>query len=283
MFYKVELIYRKLRNRGEIIHLAGLASPVCRSLSNALRDVLSGEVSAEERSWINKIEVIRDELNGSMTEVSVVDYGAGSAERGLSADEMYRGIEETRIIGEICKTASKPRLWAFLLFRIIREMSPSVCLELGTCLGISAAYQAAALKINHHGKIVTLEGAESLASLAGKNFDMLGLDNVVVVVGRFQDTLGKVLREHGPVDFAFIDGHHDEKATLVYFDQIHPFLSDNALLVFDDIAWSRGMKRAWNTIVQDRRIMVSVDLFSVGIVIVGHRQKDKKKFKIALD
>ena len=151
---------------------------------------------------------------------------------------------------------------------------------MGTCLGISASYQATALKLNRSGKIITLEGAESLASLATQNFQMLNLDNVNVVVGPFHNTLDKVLDKYKPIDYMFIDGHHDEKATLDYFEQVYPFLSEKAMLLFDDISWSNGMKRAWAALEVDQRINLSVDLSTIGVCIIDNSIKQKRSFKI---
>ena len=92
-------------------------------------------------------------------------------------------------------------------------MRPGSCLEMGTAVGVSTAYQAAALRLNRHGSFVTIEGATSLADIARSNFQQLGLDTVEVVVGRFQDTLTEVLTSRQPVDYVFVDGHHDEQAT----------------------------------------------------------------------
>lgn len=276
-------IYKKLKTRKEMSRLYGVDNGVSKSLANALNAVLETSISMEEKVWIDRIESLRDELNASSTEISILDYGEWSPELNLTAEEMYQGKVITKTIGEVCRIASVPHIWVFLLFKLVRKFKPSVCLELGTCLGISAAYQAAALELNHHGRIVTLEGAESLASLARENFERLGLKRVVVSVGRFQDTLGEVLREQAPVDFAFINGHHDEHVTLAYFKQIFPFLSESAVLVFDDINWSKGMERAWDVIVADKRIKVSVDLFRVGICIIARSPKEKQSFKIALD
>ena len=87
-----------------------------------------------------------------------------------------------------------------------------------------------------------------------------------VVADRFQDVLDKVLNESRPVDFAFIDGYHDENATMRYFDQHIPFLANQGVvLVFDDISWSPGMKNAWKKIKVDERVKISVDLLKVGI------------------
>lgn len=119
------------------------------------------------------------------------------------------------------------------------------------------------------GQITTLEGAETLASIAKRNLNELGLERANVVVGRFQDKLPEVMRAQEHIDFAFIDGHHDQHATLAYFEQMLPFLNDNALLVFDDISWSEGMKKAWTTIVSHEKVKLSVDLRSIGVCIVS--------------
>jgi predicted O-methyltransferase YrrM len=171
---------------------------------------------------------------------------------------------------------------ALLLFRLIRAFKPSVCLEMGTSLGISAAYQAAALELNGYGRIVTLEGEESLVRLARQNFERLGLDRVTVVPGRFQDTLADVAREQAPLDFAFIDGHHDEHATVAYYRQILPHVGPSAVLVFDDISWSPGMGRAWKTIAQDERVGLAVDVSGVGICVVSDSLANQPTLRIPI-
>ena len=112
---------------------------------------------------------------------------------------------------------------------------------------------------------------------------MLGIERVDVVAGRFQDTLQDVLSENAPINFVFIDGHHDENASLTYFRQILPHLSDGVILVFDDIHWSRGMERTWNTIQKDRNLKVSLDLLSAGICILTKSALGETKYlKIAI-
>lgn len=250
-----------------------------KPLAIALKYALEHKLKTEEKVWIDKIESLRKQLKSSTAEISIVDYGAGLPDSNLTGVEMYQGRASTTTVGT-CARASTSHYLSFLLFKLIREFKPLVCLELGTNLGISAAYQATALKLNGGGKIVTLEGAESLALLAKKNFQTLGLDEVVVVIGRFQDTLDKVLDEHGMIDFVYIDGHHDEKGTLDYFEKVFPFLSKRAVIIFDDIGWSNGMKIAWKAIETDKRVKISVDLSKFGVCLIDNRIVKKKIFKI---
>jgi predicted O-methyltransferase YrrM len=87
--------------------------------------------------------------------------------------------------------------------------------------------------------------------------------------GQFSDLLPGLLARTAPLDYVFIDGHHDGPATVGYFGQIHPSLSPGALVVFDDVAWSSGMAEAWKAIRADPRVRVAVDLGMMGVCIAG--------------
>jgi hypothetical protein len=218
------------------LHESG--TPQVVPLARALEKSVSDTQTKAEQDWFDSIEKVRDRLLLSEERVQLVDYGAGPK------DDLASGTHVIRAISEVCRTASKPRRWASVLFHVIRETHPKTSVELGTCLGISGAYQAAALRLNGAGRFITLEGAEGFAKIAASNFREFGFSDVRVVVGRFADTLPNVLRAHAPIDYAFIDGHHEESATLAYFEQFVPFLSPSALLVFDDFDRSDEMKRA---------------------------------------
>jgi predicted O-methyltransferase YrrM len=64
----------------------------------------------------------------------------------------------------------------------------------------------------------------------------------------------------------FFDGNHKKEATLRYFDMCLSHIHNNSILLFDDIHWSKGMKEAWENIRQHPSVVVSIDLFSMGIV-----------------
>lgn len=124
------------RLQSEISHLSS-AGPVSQSLVNALRATLKNDATPEEKVWIDKIESLRKELSSSSRELRVIDYGAGTPHYSLSEEQMRQGRSSTQTIGAICRNASKSPFWSYLLFRLVIEFRPSVCLELGTCLGIS--------------------------------------------------------------------------------------------------------------------------------------------------
>jgi len=228
-------------------------SKTAEMLATALDAARRREFNDAETSWIVRIEELRQKLAASHDPIAFQDFGAGDA----LAD---------RTVGEICRSSSISRSWGTLLFQIVRHTRPSVCLELGTSLGISASYLGAACILNGRGTVITLEGASSVAALAQKNLVSLGLTMATIIPGRFQDTLESTLTRYHPVDFTFIDGHHDRDATLRYFDQIKPHLSDKAVVIFDDILWSRGMRQAWRDICRNTGSSVTVDLVRMGVL-----------------
>jgi predicted O-methyltransferase YrrM len=217
--------------------------------------------TAAEEARLLGIEQQRALLLTDQRLVTIVDHGAGS--RRGDNPEAGRTIE--RRVADVCRHASKNAAWCRLLFALVRTHQPQACLELGTCLGISAAYQAAALAGNGTGTLTTIEGAENYARIAQEQFAALKLHNVRSVVGRFQDVLPGVLASAGRNwDYIFIDGHHDGAATRRYFETIGPHLTPGALVIFDDILWS-SMRAAWRAIRRAGGVAESVDLLTMGI------------------
>lgn len=261
--------------------LRKLNIPAGEKIARAIDETLNNHLCPEEQKWVDKIEELRERLRKSSKEISVTDYGAGSSNISRTEEERDKGVVALSTIGKACK-ASKPYFWALLLSKFVKEFKPLKCIELGTCLGVSAAYLAFNQKLSKKGSIVTLEGAESLASLAKENLDALGLENATVVSGKFQDTLDMVLSKHQPIDYAFIDGHHDEEATIVYFQQIQPFLQEASIVIFDDITWSKGMRKAWEKIKENEKIKISLDLKMMGICVLDPGIRNKYHFNIPL-
>lgn len=255
-----------------------LAVAVAAALRSAPRD----DVTPEERDWITRIERLRAELNASDAPVARLDQGAGSPGAGRTAEEMLAGVETPGTVGHISRLTSKPPFRGRVLFDLVRQTRPASCVEMGTSVGISAAYQGAALELNGSGTLVTLEGAPAVAEIARANLRRLGLDRTEVVIGRFRDTLPGVLGARQPVDYVFVDGHHDEQATLDYFERLLPFLAEAALLVFDDIAWSDGMRRAWSRIASDPRVGCAVGLGPVGLCLFDRAAAARRYYDIPL-
>lgn len=234
---------------------------VAQLVAESIRDAFFRRPSEAEWECMSDIESLRNALESSIEPLEIVDYGANA----LTPE----GTIVRRTLGEVTASSSKPKRWASLLFYLVERLVPERCLEFGTCVGISTAYQSAALKLNGNGTIVTMEGSETLAAVAQNNFHELECTNIIPRVGRFDAILEDVLSTYQPFDLVFIDGHHEGAATIRYFEKILPSVSNNAVVVFDDIHWSKSMKDAWRTIVKHRRVKYSADLYQLGMVIVS--------------
>jgi len=282
--YPFIVIYLKLKSLKELSRLRSYQDDTLKILANVIDGVMHNRLLPQEKAWIDRIEMLRSNLIKSSNLISIIDYGAGEPDSKLTASQMNQGRVVNSTVGEVCKLASKSYKWAFLLFKLIRKFRPNIAIEMGTAMGITTAYQAAALELNQQGKILTLEGSETLANLANENFKKLGLDNIGIVIGRFSDTLQDVLSKNAPIDFVFVDGHHDKEATIGYFKQILPYLADKAVLVFDDISWSKGMEQAWRTIIMNNNIRAVLDLHVVGICLFQRMPAftESESFKIMI-
>jgi len=137
------------------------------------------------------------------------------------------------------------------MFRMAQFYKPANVLELGTSLGITTAYLAAA---NNQSLVTTMEGAGEVAAIARKNFERLNLQNIQIVTGNFDETLSPVLQKMPSIDFAFIDGNHRKAPTLLYFQQLLNHILPSSILIFDDIHWSKEMEDAWKIIQQHKQV-----------------------------
>lgn len=183
--------------------------------------------------------VLRDEM------VEVIDYGAGNPQDNRTKEEMILGKKLKISLSNLANTGIRGERM-MNVYKIISEINPKTILELGTCCGFSSSYMSF---FAPNSKIYTIEGSPNIAEIAKENHRFFGLSNVSVFVGRFDIVLPKLLEEISPINFAFIDGHHDREATLSYFKQILPFMAKGGVMLFDDITWSEGMKEAWREIV----------------------------------
>jgi predicted O-methyltransferase YrrM len=124
-----------------------------------------------------------------------------------------------------------------------------------------------------------MEGCPQTANIASENLKVLNAENVEIKVGDFNDNLPSILKKESEIDFVFIDGNHQEKATINYFETLLPKVHENTMIIFDDIYWSRGMQNAWKKIKQHPQVTLTIDLFWIGLVFFKTDRK-KEHFKV---
>ena len=180
------------------------------------------------------IEAWRRDLLLDTSRIERTDLGAGS--RGTSKKP------STVQINDMARRSLTSSRDVLALCRWLRCISPEGrFLELGTSLGVTAAYVAS---VGWH--VDTWEGCPETLNKAQVGWGLLGLsDHIQSELGPFHhrlDALTKAQRW----DVIYVDGFHEERATLHMVDLLAPHVE--VCVVVDDIAWSPGMHRAWQTL-----------------------------------
>ncbi len=213
------------------------------------------------------IEALRHQLCNDKTILQVDDFGAGSVKQKSGH----------RSVASIARNSVKSKKLSQLLFRVVHYYQPKTIIELGTSLGISSAYMALA---NPNGRVITMEGAVSVAKVATYYHQWLQLNNIEMIIGRFEDKLPGILQSIDCIDFAFIDGNHRLEPTKNYFQRLLLNSTSHSIFIFDDIHWSSEMEEAWNFIQQHPSVTATIDLFFFGIVLFRPEFKSKQHFVI---
>lgn len=199
-----------------------------------------------------EIEALRKVLLKNHTEITCTDLGAGS--------KVMKG--KVRRISKIAASSSTSKLHAAMLQRLIGYLNYVNVIELGTNLGLTSAYLAAA---KNHPTLTTIEGDPALHKLATENLKSLNL-KVSAICASFEEGLPAVLRSMKNIDFAYIDGNHMFEPTLSYFDRIANRINDGGAVAIGDIHWSGEMENAWKTICEKPGNLIFIDLFHLGLV-----------------
>lgn len=218
-----------------------------------------------------KIEAIRKQLLQNNAEIIVEDFGAGT--NAVSNNSVRSTAKK---INAIAKTAAKPARYGQLLFRLAKYLQPQTLIELGTSLGISTLYQAAA---NTHSRLITCEGSNTIAAIAQQNFNQLQLKNIEIVTGNFDNTFNNILQQQKTIDWIFFDGNHRKEPTLRYFNLALSKVNEKSVFIFDDINWSTEMKEAWSEIKNHPAVTISIDLYMMGLIFFN-KDYSKQQFTI---
>jgi predicted O-methyltransferase YrrM len=229
-----------------------------------IREVLEGPCVKEK---FEIIERHRREVYSDHSPIKDTDPGAGSFSR----------IKQSGI-GKKARTSSLSKSTGRLLCRIVQDVKPERCLELGTSVGLGSMYLAIG---SPETEVITIEGNPDLAKAARKYAESLGFNNITVINGLFAEQLEKLKAGGSKRMVVWLDGDHRGEALLENLKKLLDFTATGSVIVVDDIRWSYSMYRAWKKIVSDTRIPVSLDLWKMGIIFLTsglHKQHYQVKF-----
>lgn len=210
---------------------------------------------------------LREYINQNHQQIPRSEFGAGS--QVLTNDQIR--------ISELGRSAAVDEGNGELLFRLVNFLKPSTLLEMGTCLGLSAVYQAAAAQ---DARFLTIEGSPAIADLAKSHLQGLKYQNIETYQGSFDEVLPKVLPTLSQLDYVYLDGDHRHEPTLRYFESCLPYLSEGSAFVVADIYWSAEMMTAWKMLQNHPKVTLTVDLYDFGILFF--RKTDRPKVHYSL-
>lgn len=240
--YLLHLFYLRHR-KGYGIHSPALFELVNRVIFNASGLHVPGEIGSVHRQILRNHTLIGGEDPGATSRVDQA---------------------ESRTVRSFVRHSSVSFRYGALLYRITSWFKPETILELGTGLGISTLYLAgAAPGVPLH----TIEGNDARADFSSHLFKRCGLSAVQVHAGEMEEMLERVSGIAGKRFLAFVDGNHRYEPTLRYIRWILGRAGEEAVIILDDIYWSKGMQQAWKEIIRWPEVRVSIDLFHMGILL----------------
>ena len=243
---KLFLIYNYIIYRFKSTDEHGVHSPF-------VFDLLTNVIYNKTEYYVYKeVESLREKLKHSPETVHCIDLGAGS----------HLSKSNTRTVKQLIDYSVKPAKYSQLLFRLTNHFQPANIIELGTSIGITAAYIA---KANTKANVITIEGCPEIAAIALQNFNTLSINNIQQHIGNFDELLPAILSKTETLDFIFFDGNHRKAPTLNYFNQCLQKAKEDTVFIFDDIYWSREMNEAWTEIKNNQQITLALDVFQFGI------------------
>ena len=208
----------------------------------------------------------RQALRQDASFIEMKDFGQGS--------RVFKG--NARKVAAVLKNAGMKKKRQKLLFRMAKYFQSENILELGTSLGLGTI----ALSVsNEFAAIHTVEGCPNTLRKAQEYFEKFNLHNVQIHEKLFKDFLLENAAEK--YDLIFIDGDHNGERTLEYFNSLLKNIHNDSLIIFDDIYWSKDMTAAWQQIIANEKVTVSIDTFRWGLVFF-RKEQPKQHFVIRI-
>lgn len=203
----------------------------------------------------HKIIEVFDVYNNYRKSIKVLEFneiGAGTSYK------KSKNISIRRII----KRSSVNKKYGKLIYDIIKYFKPKNILEIGSSVGISAAYIAQAAP---YANFRSIEGVSEKIKVAKQIAKELN-QNTEFICGNFDHVLSSTLDEYDKLDFVFFDGNHTKESTLRYYNLCLEKIDNETIFIFDDIHWSKEMEEAWTEIKHNSKVIVSIDLFRMGLI-----------------
>jgi predicted O-methyltransferase YrrM len=195
------------------------------------------------------IKKLRNQAKQNRNKIFIKDEGKG----GKTISTTIR--KRTMVSSSTIKTIHA-------IYQTICYFKPVIVIETGTNLGYTTIAMALA---NPKSKVYSIEADKTLIEKASKNIFYSQVNNIELIHGTFEEKLPQILKKTGHFDLTFVDGNHKYEPTIQYFHLLLQHATSNSIIIFDDICWSPGMKKAWKEIIEHPSISVSINFGYFGM------------------
>lgn len=245
--------------RAENLMRAGLPG----EFRSAFEFLFTHKLTTQDRRVVARVEAMRDALARRTEPFEVI---------------LRDGSRASRSPQSIAQDASVTADWGTFLYFCAKGFRSRTILELGSCAGISGSYLASAPECR---EFVSIERSPALAAAARSHICRV-LPQAEVITANFDNVLdGTLARLTCPLDLYYVDGNHWYEPTLRYFEKAIPFLEPGALVIFDDIHWSREMWEAWLVLRAQKGFAYTIDLGRFGLCLWQGDNVQPKSYNLA--
>ncbi len=171
----------------------------------------------------------------------------------------YKQIENNRKF--VCKKYASSKKYDQLSFRLINLAKPANIIEIGNSSGITTAYLA-----SPHKKTPCFLFKTERENLSQKILESCQVFHVQECMENFDEALPNLLKTIETADCVYFHSKQIGKNLFTYFNRCTEKVTDKSLYIFEDIHHSKEIENAWKKIIQDEKVRVSFDLFSIGII-----------------
>jgi predicted O-methyltransferase YrrM len=212
-----------------------------------LEALFGAPLSSEDEQVTRNVEQMRSELSCRAVRAQTYwdDFGL--------RDTTSKGLTTNSSVGKD---------WGTFLYLCAKSIGAKTILELGTGAGFSGSYLASARSCQ---RFITIDASPTLTELARGHLARV-TDKAVVISALADNVLDQLLPSMtGSLDLVYQDALKNRDPVLACVERLKPALSDGALMIFDDIRWSRGLWDAWQATRRMPEVSVSIDAGRFGL------------------
>jgi hypothetical protein len=162
------------------------------------------------------------------------------------------------------KVRTAPLIGSFYL-KLVMKLKPKNIIEVGTAFGVSGMFFLSGIKSNGFGKLITFEPNDVWIEYARQNLSKIS-SNFNSILGEFELNAEKYI-ENNSIELIFIDGIHERAFVREQLNTAMPKLKKGAVIILDDINFSRDFNNYWLELASDDKFLASLQIGNrVGIL-----------------